>query len=257
MSEDPLGFAAGINFYSYVNNNPVNANDPSGMAGAKLAQEIIDIIKSFKPGPFAGEGIPTSSGRATAGVQREINAAGSAGGCHICGTTNPGTISGNWVLDHMEPTKLANGMPQLGYPSCLVCSQAQGGYVTALRNAGVAAAAGVVSTDANATSNGILGTGISWSDVKGFAHGVGSLAVDILTDPSSYIQELILLTPTSTGGCSSGVCSDMMNNINHGATGGWGSSSSVSGSWGSAAAGGYLLYPNKANNNMMQSVYSK
>ena len=30
LSEDPLRFDAGINFYSYVGNNPINANDPSG-----------------------------------------------------------------------------------------------------------------------------------------------------------------------------------------------------------------------------------
>jgi RHS repeat-associated protein len=30
LSEDPLGFSAGVNFYSYVDNNPVNNNDPSG-----------------------------------------------------------------------------------------------------------------------------------------------------------------------------------------------------------------------------------
>lgn len=30
-SEDPLGFAAGgVNFYTYVGNNPINANDPTG-----------------------------------------------------------------------------------------------------------------------------------------------------------------------------------------------------------------------------------
>nr|VFK45843.1 MAG: RHS repeat-associated core domain-containing protein [Candidatus Kentron sp. TC] len=31
LTEDPLGFEAGINFYRYVDNNPVNFNDPSGM----------------------------------------------------------------------------------------------------------------------------------------------------------------------------------------------------------------------------------
>jgi len=31
ISEDPLGFEAGINFYAYVNNNPVNLRDPMGL----------------------------------------------------------------------------------------------------------------------------------------------------------------------------------------------------------------------------------
>jgi RHS repeat-associated protein len=30
LSEDPLGLAAGINFYSYIENNPANMGDPSG-----------------------------------------------------------------------------------------------------------------------------------------------------------------------------------------------------------------------------------
>lgn len=30
LSEDPLGFQAGINFYAYVDNNPMNASDPTG-----------------------------------------------------------------------------------------------------------------------------------------------------------------------------------------------------------------------------------
>jgi len=32
ISEDPKGFAAGVNFYAYVDNNPINANDPTGNA---------------------------------------------------------------------------------------------------------------------------------------------------------------------------------------------------------------------------------
>ncbi|QPJ66754.1 MAG: RHS repeat-associated core domain-containing protein [Candidatus Nitrohelix vancouverensis] len=41
LTEDPMGFAAGINFYAYVNNNPINANDPSGNF-AVLADWIVD-----------------------------------------------------------------------------------------------------------------------------------------------------------------------------------------------------------------------
>lgn len=33
ISEDPKGFGAGVNFYAYAENNPVNFNDPSGLCG--------------------------------------------------------------------------------------------------------------------------------------------------------------------------------------------------------------------------------
>jgi len=49
ISEDPLGFKAGVNFYAYVGNNPVNFNDPSGL-------EPGDVY-AFEPSNFIGEAI--------------------------------------------------------------------------------------------------------------------------------------------------------------------------------------------------------
>jgi RHS repeat-associated protein len=38
ISEDPIGLSAGINFYSYVYNDPVNLVDPFGLLGARGPQ---------------------------------------------------------------------------------------------------------------------------------------------------------------------------------------------------------------------------
>jgi RHS repeat-associated protein len=89
----------------------------------------------LKPGPNAGEGVPTlGNRRPTAEQQRAINAEGEAFGCHLCGASEPGTKSGNWVGDHMEP--YAVGEPTTYYPSCLTCSRIQGGHAAAYSRTG-------------------------------------------------------------------------------------------------------------------------
>ena len=55
LSEDPLGFEAGVNFYAYVGNNPVNANDPSGLcpAGGLICAGLV-----IGAGGVIGIGVP-------------------------------------------------------------------------------------------------------------------------------------------------------------------------------------------------------
>jgi hypothetical protein len=82
-----------------------------------------------KPGPYAGESIPArSSSRDFNAAERAWgNQAGRETGCHTCGTPNPGTRSGNFVLDHQPPTALnPTNAPQRLYPQCLSCSRQQG-----------------------------------------------------------------------------------------------------------------------------------
>jgi hypothetical protein len=80
-------------------------------------------------GKYAGRSIAArSSGRGfTAAERAEINAIGSRTGCHTCGTTNPGTKSGNFVPDH-QPASALNpaGGSQRRYPQCISCSREQG-----------------------------------------------------------------------------------------------------------------------------------
>jgi RHS repeat-associated protein len=80
-------------------------------------------------GEHAGESIAArSAGRNFTTVERaEINRIGSQSGCHTCGTTNPGTKSGNFVPDHQPASALnASGGPQRLYPQCIGCSREQG-----------------------------------------------------------------------------------------------------------------------------------
>jgi RHS repeat-associated protein len=58
ISEDPMRFGAGINFFGYVDNNPTAARDPFGLLGGfigrdegkRLSDCVKDILKQFFPG---------------------------------------------------------------------------------------------------------------------------------------------------------------------------------------------------------------
>ena len=58
ISRDPLGLQAGINPYAYVNNNPVNFNDPDGLLAINAARMVTDYagrVKDFYSDVSAGE----------------------------------------------------------------------------------------------------------------------------------------------------------------------------------------------------------
>jgi RHS repeat-associated protein len=85
---------------------------------------------ALKPGPFAGESIPARSPARdfTQAERSAINDIGRKTGCHTCGTTDPGTKSGNFVPDHQPISSLMRtGQSQRLYPHCLNCSNSQGG----------------------------------------------------------------------------------------------------------------------------------
>jgi hypothetical protein len=88
------------------------------------------------PGPFAGESISARGPERdfTASERREINRIGSETGCQTCGTTDPGTKSGNFVADHQYPSAInPAGRAQRLYPQCATCSAKQGPGVQAIR----------------------------------------------------------------------------------------------------------------------------
>lgn len=84
-------------------------------------------------GSFARESIPTRSSNRdfTAREREEINRIGHRYGCHTCGSRDPGTSSGNFILDHQRASRLNSpDQPQLLFPQCLSCSARQGGLIS-------------------------------------------------------------------------------------------------------------------------------
>jgi hypothetical protein len=104
-------------------------------AEAREAQSRLDELSrvGIGAGPFSGESIPARGPERvfTRTERDELNRVGSESGCHTCGTTNPGTSSGNFVADHQPPSALNYlGKAQRLYPHCLTCSLRQGAWIT-------------------------------------------------------------------------------------------------------------------------------
>ncbi len=98
------------------------------VATHKVAATGEDLLK---PGPWAEGSVPTSApGKITQAERNALNRIGDEFGCHSCGTTTPGTKSGNWVGDHQPVSShVPPGTPQVLYPQCLTCSNDKGLYI--------------------------------------------------------------------------------------------------------------------------------
>ncbi len=107
-------------------------------ADAQQAQDRASELGKigFGRGPFVG-GSSAARGPErdfTAAERREINRFGYETGCHTCGTRDPGTKTGNFVIDHQPPSALNwSRAPQRLYPQCWSCSLKQGGFVNSFK----------------------------------------------------------------------------------------------------------------------------
>ncbi|MEZ5886398.1 MAG: RHS repeat-associated core domain-containing protein [Paracoccaceae bacterium] len=92
-----------------------------------IAKVVSDAPKrtTLRPGPFAKESIPGHMGKPTATEQQQINDIFKEHGCHTCGTKDPGTKSGNAIVDHQPPQALDE--TKEFYPHCIDCMRRQGG----------------------------------------------------------------------------------------------------------------------------------
>ncbi len=123
------GATRGAEFQFYAQSLTAIAVPVSEMINGIGAAGTKALHPTFEPGPFAAESIParSSSQVFTAGERAEINRIGQDTGCHTCGSLNPGTKSGNFVLDHQPVSAISPpGRAQRLFPQCLNCSREQG-----------------------------------------------------------------------------------------------------------------------------------
>jgi RHS repeat-associated protein len=56
LTRDPIGYAGGINLYSYVTNNPTNYTDPSGLTGEELVLPALGSTAAAAAAPYLAVG---------------------------------------------------------------------------------------------------------------------------------------------------------------------------------------------------------
>ncbi|MDZ4211147.1 MAG: RHS repeat-associated core domain-containing protein [Methylotenera sp.] len=263
ISEDPLGFQAGINFYAYVGNNPVNANDPSGLCpscvgaaygaisggvggyiAAKLAnQNNFDTFKSIGLGIVAGGAVgafnPFASNQAgaaaaAAGIARSV---GTVGASAVMGGTASavGQFGGNVVAGQPLGTNFSFGAvlgSSAGNMFSILPSQISGNLAGSIVGTSVPFGSRSLTIMTPTVQNTVGTVRAVTEGLIGGVYEAGGQTIQSQYFPSSQVN----------GNSSTNIFQFQNNQWSMPLTG---------------AAGGYLLYPNKPNTNQMQSVYSK
>ncbi|MDP1614568.1 MAG: RHS repeat-associated core domain-containing protein, partial [Methylococcales bacterium] len=224
ISEDPLGFEAGINFYAYVNNNPINANDPSG--------EVLNLLIGGGTSVLLGGGIRyvTSGGDWNAVFDKNAIALDAG-----LGAVGAGIISKiNTVYKLNEINQLTNAGRNL------VTSGAAPKFTSTLSQ-------NVTKTEANQLGQSFSSQGELFSyRSPALKDKTGSVQANFESsilkssgNPKVITNIHATVTPFGT-------------QVGEGMVGGAVGSFSSSG-----ARGGFVLYPNKPNTNQLRSVYEK
>jgi RHS repeat-associated protein len=239
ISEDPKGFAAGINFYAYAGNNPLDANDPSGMVyifvGGAGDSSLSGIVRNYAADfrPLTGQQVIYRTWDQGSDIQK-----------YIAGlpTGEPINLIGHSYGGDTAATIAANSSRRINMLVTIdPVSQIKPNFSAINQNTNMWVSVNATGGSAFEQSNLIAGLGGAWDSSPQGA------ATSYISAPKAVHADFGKMMSTTGPGARSPL--DLIND------------SDIAGISGrlqsSAADGGFLLYPNKPNTNQMRSVYAK
>jgi len=253
ISEDPKGFGAGVNFYAYCLDNPVNCNDPSG--------NVPNSYESWKEAAISGFGVISNVSTAFGGGSLVIggSAVAAVPGAElpgiatiVLGSTLIGKGLGGIALSSSNFMDAWNNQPP-SLPISLPRLIAEG-YAPGNLNALAAADLFDIGTDVAALKVPVGG----YYDTAGTYITQNSMQISNWETASNRIANLPGVS-VGLAGNSNGTLANVFGAASGAAAYGYGwyKGTACTTCDDSEAEGGFLLYPNKSNTNQMQSVYRK
>ncbi|MEW6401338.1 MAG: RHS repeat-associated core domain-containing protein [Chloroflexota bacterium] len=233
ITEDPKGFEAGVNFYAYVNNNPINANDPDGLE-TKVSigytkvigpayHQVVILTDTETGQQFATRGGPSAQGFSTSASDSVLSTSGGS----LSASSGIGS-SGGFGFGQIEAVVDVYNQDFRDPPAKIVSIQNVGiierDFAESVANA---------FEFANVTNQ----NQIPYWPLGPNSNSYASTFVESLT--GTRPQPILTAPGADFGRPSSNLSFTPSFLVND------------------AAGGGFVLYPNKPNTNMMQQVYAK
>jgi len=254
ISEDPLGFQAGINFYAYVNNNPVNFNDPMGKddfiftPGNSTPRVEVTGSGRFSPPNFFlninGTSIPSSLQAAQSTSNGFSGNIQSSGVSNNFVNTSANTMINQSLLGANSPGSISMFRAGVGGVSELLLGIAIDPEISQFTRESLSGGAFDFKQNLNSENLFMFGGQLETPDFLGnvaFAAGAnqlgfGEASIRIGSQAQAITQTGSFDLPGDQRALGAGFDFNFTT---------------------PSASGGFVLYPSKPNTNMLQSVYRK